>query len=127
MLAHAQVHSSAIFVRIGGGEIRLFDVSDLSGWSSYVEPGYNLRCPDATAGCPDVSTNRPTTSRKRAATNHRRDQARRTPCIAGLLARLDGPAWALDVLAQRAPPVLSSGGREAAVYGVKYPVPQRSA
>jgi hypothetical protein len=32
--------------------------SDLSGWSGYVEPGYNLCGHGATAGCPDVSTNR---------------------------------------------------------------------
>ncbi len=32
--------------------------SDLSGWSGYVEPGYLLCGPGATAGCPDVSTNR---------------------------------------------------------------------
>ena len=32
--------------------------ADLSGWSGYVEPGYNLCGRGATAGCPDVSTNR---------------------------------------------------------------------
>ena len=32
--------------------------SGLSGWGGYVEPGYNLCGPGATAGCPDVSTNR---------------------------------------------------------------------
>jgi hypothetical protein len=32
--------------------------SDLSGWGGYVEPGYNLCGPGATAGCPDLSTNR---------------------------------------------------------------------
>jgi hypothetical protein len=32
--------------------------ADLSGWSGYVEPGYNLCGRGATAGCPDISTNR---------------------------------------------------------------------
>ena len=32
--------------------------ADLSGWSGYVEPGYNLCGRGAAAGCPDVSTNR---------------------------------------------------------------------
>jgi hypothetical protein len=32
--------------------------ADLSGWSGYVEPGYNLCGRTAPAGCPDVSTNR---------------------------------------------------------------------
>ena len=32
--------------------------ADLSGWSGYVEPGYNLCGHTAPVGCPDVSTNR---------------------------------------------------------------------
>jgi hypothetical protein len=42
------------------GQYRLsYDFSaDLSGWSGYVEPGYNLCGRGATAGCPDIATNR---------------------------------------------------------------------